>query len=170
MGLAESAFDLVRGLPGPLAVLIVAMMPVAELRGAIPLGVLGYRMPAAETFVYAFLGNLAPVPVILFALDPVSRLLRRHSRLLDTFFERLFTRTRTKYSWRFVRFRDFAVITFVAIPLPFTGAWTGSLAAFLFGVPARRAIPLVAVGIVIAGSIVTAIVLSGLSFFGIPHP
>lgn len=163
-------YEAVRGLPPALAILVVAALPIAELRGAIPLGILGLEVPAAQTFVWAVIGNFLPVPVIVFALEPVSNWLRRHSRLFDRFFERLFDRTRTKYGWRFERFRDFAVITFVAIPLPFTGAWTGALAAFLFGVKPRRALPLVAVGILIAGGIVTALVLSGLSIFGLPRP
>lgn len=163
-------YEAVRGLPPALAILVVAALPVAELRGAIPLGILGLDVPAAQTFVWAVIGNFLPVPVIVFALEPVSDWLRRHSRFFDRFFERLFEGTRTKHGWRFERFRDFAVITFVAIPLPFTGAWTGALAAFLFGVRPRRALPLIAIGILVAGAIVTAVVLSGLRVFGLPRP
>lgn len=167
-GLLEWLVDAVRGLPAPLAVLVVAMVPIAELRGAIPLGIGVYGMAPAEAFVVAVVGNLLPVPAILFLLDPVSSWLRRHSKLFDRFFEALFSRTRTKYSGRFERYRDYALVTFVAIPFPLTGAWTGALAAFLFGVRARRAIPLIAVGVVIAGCIVTGVVLSGLSLFRAP--
>lgn len=168
--MVEEIYEAVRGLPPALAILVVATVPIAELRGAIPLGILGLDVPAAQTFLWAVIGNFLPVPVIVFALEPVSEWLRKHSRLFDRFFERLFDRTRTKHSWRFERFRDFALVSFVAIPLPFTGAWTGALAAFLFGVPARRALPLIAIGILIAGTLVTALVLSGLTVFGLPRP
>lgn len=168
--MADALYDAVRGLPHGLAVLIVAMVPIAELRGAIPLGLLGFDMPAAQTFLWAFVGNMIPVPAIVFALEPVSNWLRRHSRLFDRFFDKLFSRTREKHSWRFERFRDAALISFVAIPLPMTGAWTGALAAFLFGIPARRALPLIASGVAIAGCIVSALVLAGLRVFGISAP
>lgn len=165
----ETIYEAVRGLPPALAVVVVAMLPIAELRGAIPLGIGIYKLPAVEAFAWAVVGNMVPVPIIVFALEPVSAWLRRHSSLFDRFFERLFDRTRSKHSWRFERWRDLALISFVAIPLPMTGAWTGALAAFLFGVRPRRAIPLIAVGVLIAGAIVTALVLSGLSFLGIPR-
>lgn len=168
--MVEEVYEAVRGLPDVLAILVVAMIPIAELRGAIPLGILGLDVPASVTFGWAVVGNFVPVPIIVFALGPVSEWLRRHIRFFDRFFEWLFERTQRKYGGRMERWRDLALISFVAIPLPFTGAWTGALAAFLFGVPARRALPLIAVGILIAGVIVTAVVLSGLTIFGLPRP
>lgn len=163
--------DALRGLPDWLAVIVVAMAPVAELRGAIPLAILGYDMRAAQSFALAFVGNLIPVPFILLFLEPVSDWLRKHWGFADRFFDKLFHRTRTKHGWRFERWRDLALVSFVAIPLPMTGAWTGALAAFLFGVRFRRALPLIAIGIAIAGCVVTAFVLSGIRVFGIDyHP
>lgn len=145
----------------------LAAMPVSELRGAIPVGVLFFDQPAVVAGVYGFLGNLIPVPFILFALDPVSRWMRSHSRIMDRFFERLFSRTMTRHGRRFERFRDLALITLVAIPLPLTGAWTGSLCAFLFGVPIKRALPLVILGVAIAAAVVTAVVATGQGLFGV---
>lgn len=145
----------------------LAAMPISELRGAIPVGILLFDQPAVVAGVYGFLGNLIPVPFILFALDPVSRWMRRHSRIMDRFFERLFSRTRTRHGWRFERFRDLALITLVAIPLPLTGAWTGSLCAFLFGVPIKRALPLVILGVGIAAVVVTGVVATGQGLFGV---
>ncbi|HVL80417.1 MAG TPA: small multi-drug export protein [Actinomycetota bacterium] len=159
--------ELVQGLPAPLATVVLAMVPIVELRGAIPLAILTYRLPPLEAFAWAVLGNMIPVPIILFFLEPVSDFLRSRSRLFDRFFEKLFDRTRTKHSHRFERWRDLALITFVALPLPLTGAWTGALAAFLFGVRPRRAIPLIGVGVLIAATIVTTLVVSGLRLFGV---
>jgi uncharacterized membrane protein len=59
------------------------------------------------------------------------------------------------------------LVAFVAIPLPFTGAWTGSLAAWVFQVPPRSAIPLIALGVVIAGGVVTAVTLTGIGLSGL---
>jgi uncharacterized membrane protein len=140
---------------------------VVELRGAIPVGALVYDLPLPAAAALAVLGNLLPVPVILYALEPVSDWMRRRSKLADAFFERMFERTRTKHTWRFERFRDFALVTLVAIPLPVTGAWTGSLCAFLFGVPPRRAFPRIAAGVVVAAVIVTVLVATGRGLFGV---
>ena len=63
---------------------------------------------------------------------------------------------------RFEKYGSLALIILVAIPLPMTGAWTGSLASWVFGIPPRRAIPLIAIGVAIAGVVVTAVALSGI--------
>ena len=68
---------------------------------------------------------------------------------------------------RFHTYGDMALVLLVAIPLPMTGAWTGSMAAWVFNIPARRAIPLIGLGVVIAGIIVTALTLSGIRLGGI---
>lgn len=168
--MSETVIEALRGLPGPLVVLVAAMLPVSELRGAIPAGLLVYRMPVAVVLALALVGNFAPVPFIVYLLDPVSAWLRVRSRIADRFFTWLFERTRRKHTKRFERLEEFALITFVAVPLPFTGAWTGALAGFLFGVPPRKALPLIAVGILIAATVVTTLVLSGMTLFGIPRP
>lgn len=143
-------------LPAPLAVLVAAMLPVLELRGSIPFAkVLG--LSAGPAFFWSVLGNLAPVPFILWWLGPVTEWAERHWAWLHRFLNRLFASTRRRHTSRFDRLRDLALITFVAIPLPITGAWSGALAAFVFGVERRRALPLIALGVLIAGLIVLAI-------------
>lgn len=163
----ETVLDLLAGLPPALVVFLAAMLPVSELRGAIPAGLLVYDLPVATVVALALVGNFLPVPVIVYALDPVSGWMRKRWRFADRFFIWLFERTRRKHSRRFERFEEFALITFVAIPFPLTGAWTGALAGFLFGVPPRRSMPLIALGIAIAATVVTTLVLSGRTAFGL---
>ena len=79
----------------------------------------------------------------------------------DKFFTFLFERTRRKHSKKFEKWGALALITFVAIPLPITGGWSGALAAFVFGIPFKKALPLIFSGVIIAGVIVTG--LTGLS-------
>jgi uncharacterized membrane protein len=71
---------------------------------------------------------------------------------------------------RFERVRDVALVGFVAVPLPGSGGWAGALVAFLFGVPFRRAFPLVIVGLVISATAVTILVSSGVFVVGIVRP
>lgn len=148
--------DLLDALPPPLAVVVAAMLPVLELRGAIPFGrVLG--MNAVPAYAWAVIGNLIPIPFILWWLGPVTTWAEERWPALHRFLERLFASTRRRHTARFDRLRDLALITFVAIPLPITGGWSGALAAFVFGVERKRAFALIAVGVLIAGVIVSLI-------------
>ncbi len=148
-------------IPEPLAVVLLAALPITELRLALPFarGVLEWSIPSA--FIWSVLGNLLPVPFILWLLGPVTSWAERHWEWLHGILERLFAHTRKRHTAKFDRLRDLALIAFVAIPLPITGAWSGSLAAFVFGVERRRALVLIAVGVMIAGVVVSMLVEAG---------
>ena len=149
--------SLFQNFPKELAILLIAMIPIGELRASIPIAIEGYNIPWYWAYFWSILGNTLIVAIILLFLEPVSIFLRKHIKLFDKFFTWLFERTRIKYKGRFEKWGSLALITFVAIPLPVTGGWTGALAAFLFGVPFKRALPLIFVGLLIAGVIVTLI-------------
>ncbi len=138
-----------------LKLLITAMMPIGELRAAIPLGLTIYNLNFFETFLISVLGNMAPITLIIFLLNPISKLLSKHSQFFRWFFHWLFERTRRKHSKKFEVLEEVALVSFVAIPLPMTGAWTGALASFVFGIPPKKALPLIFLGVLIAGVIVT---------------
>lgn len=145
-----------------LFVLFVAASPVVELRGAIPLGLLVYKLPLWQVFVLAVAGNMVPV-LLLPILGVVSSELSRRFSIFERYFTWLFQRTQRKHKKKFERFYDFALVVFVAIPLPFTGAWTAMVAAFVFGIPFRRAFPLILFGVIMAGVIVSALTLGALN-------
>lgn len=159
----ESIESFVREFPGPLAVVLLAALPIFELRLAIPFALSALDMPPWQAFLWSVLGNLLPVPFILMWLDPVTGWAERHWDWLHRVLERLFAHTRRRHSARFERFRDLALVTFVAIPLPVTGAWSGALAAFVFGVERRKAFLLITVGVAIAGIVVTFLWVAGSS-------
>ena len=151
----EQLMDLIGQLPPPVAVVLVAMLPVFELRGAIPAG---YAMGMDDPlliYVLAVIGNFLPVLPILFLIGPAERSLRRFP-IMDRFFNWLFKRTVSR-SDVIKRYESLGLILFVAIPLPMTGAWTGSLAAYLFKLPLRMAIPCIILGILIAGVVVSLV-------------
>jgi uncharacterized membrane protein len=145
-------------LPEPVAVIVLAMVPIFELRGAIPFAREILGMSPLAAFSWSVIGNAIPVPIILWLLPPFTDWAERHWKWLHRILDRLHSYTERRHSGRFERWRDLALITFVAIPLPITGAWSGSLAAVVFRVEKRRAIPLIFAGIVIAGLIVTFLV------------
>jgi len=145
-------------------VLAFAASPISELRGAIPWAILKHHYPWYYAFLLAITGNLLPVPFILLFLDTGSRFLSKISifeRMLHWLFKH--TRQRGKIINRYERI---GLILFVAIPLPVTGAWTGSLAAVLFGLKFKHAFLSIFIGILIAGAIVTCATLLGWTIFG----
>lgn len=149
--------------PRELATLLIAMLPIGELRVSIPIALKVYQLSAFSAFIWSILGNALVVALILLLLDPISRFLMRHFKIFNQFFNWLFARTRRKHSKRFEHWGTFALVTLVAIPLPFTGGWTGALAAFVFGVSFKRSFPIIFLGLLIAGAIVTAVT-QGISF------
>ncbi|TSC95945.1 MAG: Small multidrug export protein [Parcubacteria group bacterium Athens1014_10] len=147
--------------------MLIAMMPISELRGAIPVALGIYHLSIPEAFFYAVVGNILPVFLILWLLGPISNFLAKKSKRAEFFFHWLFERTRVKNHHNFKRWGDLALILFVAIPLPMTGAWSGALAAFIFDIPYWRAISLIFTGVLIAGLIVTLATTGTFSFLKI---
>jgi uncharacterized membrane protein len=142
-------------LPPELAVIVLAMLPIFELRLSLPFAREVLEMGRPDAYVWSVVGNLIPIPFILALLGPVTAWAERHWDWLHRFLQRLQLRTRVRHSRRFERLRDLALVTFVAIPLPITGAWSGALAAHVFGIGRRKAFALIAVGVMIAGVVVT---------------
>ncbi len=142
----------------------VAALPISELRGAIPLALVHYQMPPIVAYLLGVIGNLIPVFLLLPSLKMLFRLLSRvevSAKILNW----LFARTRRRFSGAYARWGAVALVAFVAVPLPLTGAWTGCLIAFLFGIELRQALLLIGAGVAIAGVVVTLSTLGILRLF-----
>lgn len=132
---------------------LISMVPVLELRGAIPIGVahgLDYRAAIAVSIV----GNLVPVPFIVLFIRKIFAWLRTKSERLNGFVTRMEQRA-LKKSDTVRRARFWGLFLFVAIPLPGTGAWTGALIAAVLNMRLKRAVPVIFLGVIIAGCIIT---------------
>jgi uncharacterized membrane protein len=151
------------GLKGPITVFLISMLPVSELRGAIPVALHTFKMSIAKSYLVSVIGNLIPPLLILLFLGPFSRFLSKW-RPFEKFFNWLFSHTKSR-SVVVEKYKTFGLAIFVAIPLPITGAWTGSIAAFLLNMSIKYAMTGILVGVLTAGVIVTLI--SHLSFTGI---
>lgn len=147
------------GITEELVVLIVSALPVVELRGSLPIAINLFHMPWQWAFFLAVLGTMLPVPFLLLFLESLVKWISRvdsGKKLVNWVFQR--TRRRGKIIKRYERI---GLVLLVAIPLPFTGAWTGSIAAFLFGLKFNHALLSIFFGVIIAGVIVTALSLLG---------
>ena len=132
-----------------------AMIPVLELRFAIPFGVArGLRL---WTSIWAsVLGNLVPVPFIVVFITRIFAWLRRRSARFNTLVDSLERRAEGKKA-TVEKYAFWGLVVLVAIPLPGTGAWTGALVAAMMQMRLRRAFPAIAVGVVIAAVIVSVL-------------
>lgn len=150
-------FEIFTNLPKEIAVFLISMIPIGELRASIPIAINVYEMGNFETYFWAVFGNLVPVILIVLFIEKISDYLSHHVYFFNRFFTWLFEHTRKKHSRKFEIYEELFLILFVAIPLPITGGWSGALAAFVFGIPPKKAIPLIALGLMIAGGIVMMI-------------
>lgn len=134
---------------------LMAMVPVVELRGAIPYGVIaGLSVP--EAFVLAVLGNLAPIPFLVVFTRKVFEWLRTKSEGLDRMVRKLEAKA-DKNKEIVEKYEFFGLMLLVAIPLPGTGAWTGALVVAMMNMRLKRAMPAITVGVIVAGIIVTTL-------------
>ncbi len=134
--------------------LLLSMAPISELRGAIPYA-WSQGISPGIAYLISVIGNSIPVIPLLLLLGPSSKLLRRF-KLFDKFFDWWFKHT-LKRSKLIEKYESLGLILFVMIPLPITGAWTGSVAAFLLGVRFKFALPAIILGILLAGIIVSLV-------------
>ena len=150
-------------LPPELTVLLIATLPIFELRGAIPVGLTVFNMSIPKAYLLGVAGNLVPVPFLLVLLGKTSSYLSRKHRVFERFFTWLFQRTRRKVEDKYEKYGALALVPFVAIPLPVTGAWTGCAAAWVFGIKFKHAFPAILLGILISGTIVTTLTAGAVS-------
>lgn len=130
----------------------VAMLPVLELRGAIPIGTAAGLEPHLA-FIVAFLGNLVPVPFIVIFIRKVFAWIRTKS----DFFNRLVSRMEekaAKNAEKVYKYENIGLFLLVAIPLPGTGAWTGALVAAFLDMRLKRCVLPIVLGVLVAGLIV----------------
>ncbi len=139
---------------------LISMVPVLELRGAIPVGVAGGLAPLAAMCI-AMVGNLVPIPFLILFTRRVFNWLKTKGRL-RTLVEKLESRAAEK-SQVVLKYASVGLCVLVAIPLPGTGAWTGALVAAILNLRLKKAMPAIILGVAIAGFIVTCLT------YGVTH-
>ena len=144
-----------------LVTFLTALLPVIELRGALPLGV-SLGLPHLEAYFAAVIGNLVPVPFIILFVRKIFAWLKKHIPALGGFVQKLEQRAESKRDY-IAKWSLLGLFLLVAIPLPGTGAWTGALVAALLDIRLKRAFPVITLGVLAAGLIVLAIT------YGVSH-
>ena len=136
-----------------LSVFFISMLPVFELRGAVPWGVAN-DLPLIEVLIVSIIGNMVPVPFIILFIRRIFSWMKKRSQRLRKIAEKLEQKGKEK-GGVLVKYETLGLFILVAIPLPGTGAWTGSLVAALFDLRLKNALPAIFIGVVTAGIIMT---------------
>ena len=139
-----------------ISTILLSALPFTELRASIPIAIQSFKMNPILVFFLAIIGNSLLIFTILI-LNVLTKLIYQYSPTLTKFLNWIFEKTRKKTETKIQKYGSWALIIFVAIPLPTTGALTASLAAWLFGIKFKRAFLPIFLGIVIAAIIVTII-------------
>lgn len=140
-------------------VLIISMLPIIELRGAIPVGIFMFGFSWQKAVLLSIIGNMIPIPFILIFINGIVNLLRK-IKAGRNFTDWLFKRTRKK-SDLIEKYETAGLVLFVGIPLPGTGGWTGAFAAYLFGLKFWKSLLYIFIGVLLAAVAVTALCQTG---------
>lgn len=158
-GLVESVTDYLVGLfqntiPKEVIIFFISMLPVLELRGGmIAAKLLGVNI--VKAFIICYVGNIVPVPLIILFIRKIFRFLEKFgaTKKLVSAIERNSDKKKDKI----IKYREWGLLAFVAIPLPGTGGWTGALLAALLDIRLRKSFPIIALGVLIADIIMLII-------------
>jgi len=148
-------------LPEWFRIFFFSMVPWLESRYVIPFAINSLGWSWWQAFPVAVLGNMLPIPFILLFFKHAEKWLRNYkfwSKLMDWFFAR--TRDRAKDSIR--KYEYLGLLVFVALPIPFTGAWTGALIAYLFNLKFGKSLITIFIGVLAAAGIMTVVTLTGI--------
>ncbi|MBR4098380.1 MAG: small multi-drug export protein [Clostridium sp.] len=143
--------------------MLVSMVPIIELRGGLPFGV-ALGLPYHLALPAAIIGNIIPAPFIIVYIRKIFFLMRKYMPRLNGLVDKLEQKAHLK-GQAVQKYQYIGLWIFVAIPLPGTGAWTGSLAAAFLDMRLRKAFPAVVLGVLTAGCIMLALTHVGINLF-----
>lgn len=141
-------------MPAELTAFLISLMPVLEIRG----GMIAARLlelPFWKAFFICYAGNMLPIPFIILFIRKIFEFLRRFK-----FFEKIISKLENKTERnkeKVLRYESWGLLLFVAVPLPGTGGWTGALMAALLDIRLKKSLPIIALGVLIAGFIMSGL-------------
>ncbi len=141
-------------LGGEMTAFMTSVMPVLECRGGMIVAKI-FDIPFIKAFLICYLGNMIPMPFILLFIRKILEFMKKHN-ILKKFIEKMEGRA-DKNRDKIMRYKQWGLLLFIAIPLPGTGGWTGSLFAALLDIDFKKALPIVALGVFIADLIMSVL-------------
>lgn len=141
-------------LGGELTAFITSIMPILECRGGMIVAKI-FDIPFIKAFLICYIGNMIPMPFILLFIRKILEFMKKHN-ILKKFIEKMEGRA-DKNRDKIMRYKQWGLLLFIAIPLPGTGGWTGSLFAALLDIDFKKALPIVALGVFVADLIMSVL-------------
>jgi len=141
-------------MPREVFIFLVSMVPLVELRGGLVIAKL-LDVGLLPANLICIIGNIVPIPFILLFIRRIFEFMKKHN-ILTGFIEKLEGKT-AKNQEKVLRYKEWGLLAFIAIPLPGTGGWTGSLFAALLNIDFKKALPIVALGVFIADVIMSVL-------------
>ena len=140
-------------LPNELIIFFSAMTPVLELSGSIPYGIAVLEMDPWEVYFISVTGNALATGVLILIMEPVTRLLMKHSKTLNRVIQKVFDVTRQKHEKKIANFGHWALYGILSLPIPVigVGGWTGALIVHLFGMKKLQGWAIVVAGMATCG-------------------
>ena len=138
---------------------LIAMSPLIELRGAIPIAISVYHLPVITAYLLAVIGNLVSLILIVLVGNPLAIWFSKQASIFKTIIDFMFGKVRKKTEKLGMLRENLIVIVLTAIPVPLVGGWTGAISAVILGLPPKRAILMVFLGTIISGVVVTIFIL-----------
>ncbi len=155
----EIIINWLAGMPKELATFLMSMLPVTELRASIPVAILKYGLSPWSAYFWSVLGNTILGAITVILINPITNLIISKIGWLDKIWQKYIGRLQEKHKDKFAKWEAWAIVSFVAIPLPMTGAFSGAVAASIFKIKPKKTIPLIFLGCAISGVIVLSITL-----------
>lgn len=137
-----------------LIVFLTSLLPILECRGGMILAKL-FGINFFKAFFICYIGNIIPMPFIILFIKEIFKFMKKHNILVG-FIEKLEGKT-AKNADKILKYKQWGLLTFIAVPLPGTGGWTGSLFAALLGIDFKKALPIVCLGVFIADLIMSVV-------------
>lgn len=145
--------------PKELATFLIAIIPITELRAALPLAYKIYGLSAFSAWLWSVLGTFFAMILVVTILNPIADFLSRHIQFFARFFQWLFEHTRKRAGSKMERYGEWAIFILAATPIPLIGGMSGALAAFVFGISLKKSLPLLFFGTMVSGGIILALTL-----------
>lgn len=142
---------------------LIAMLPITEVNLAIPLGLTIYALPWWEVFVMSVLGNIAAASAVYLGLHAWADTVIKRVPFLNTYVESYLNRARRIFTGKYELWGVAGLILFIAVPLPFAGAWTAAAIAYVFGFPKKKSLLAISLGVILA-AITIVIATLGIEF------
>lgn len=160
--MGDTLHQFLNSLPDWLHIFTISMLPVVELRGAIPYGLIFTDLSTIQVFLLSLAGNMLPAPLVLFLADGIFNMMLQSKNDKIVRFANHVKEKNLRKSDKIKKYTYLGLIMFIAVPLPGTGVWTGCIIAALLRLEPLKSVFAALAGATIAGIIVTALVKTGI--------